>query len=451
MIGYGPRYHAQFVAHSNDIAGHRRETAAMRYERRRHTARATGDFVFNQLIPYIGNKRKLLPLIAQAIGASGLAPGQGFVDLFSGSGVVARFAKAQGFKVIANDWEPYSELINRAYIGCNGAPSFNGRSYREAIADLNALPPVAGWVTDHLCPDDDEQYEIGRDRLFYMRKNGMRIDAIREELERLRLAGRIDDSQFACLLAPLLYQCCYTSNTSGVFKGFHAGWGGSNGTARYRICGDLKLDAAALHDNGLINEVTRLDAQRFGREHGRTYDFVYVDPPYNQHPYGSNYHVLNSVALWDKPALAPKISGRGDKSAIRLDWRTERRSPYNSARAAAAAIATLIDGLPARWIAISYSTDGNIPLIDLARAACGRGATSVFVQPYKRYRVSSQRFSAKPMNAEFVLLIDTTRPATGSADAMLAEILAEEERALRDHPELQSRSSPHEVGGGGPA
>ena len=407
----------------------------MEYDRRKHAARATDHFVFNQLIPYIGNKRKLLPLIGRAVAASGLAPGDGFVDLFSGSGVVARFAKALGYQVIANDWEPYSEQINRAYIGCNIAPRFGEHSYAEMIGRLNALPPVRGWITDHLCPDDDEHYVIGHDRLFYMRKNGMRIDAIREELERLREDGRIDDARFACLLAPLLYQCCYTSNTSGVFKGFHAGWGGSNGTARYRICGDLRLEPAAFCDNGQINEVTRLDAQLFAREHGRTYDFVYIDPPYNQHPYGSNYHVLNSVALWDKPRLNAKIGGRGEKSAIRLDWRTERRSPYNHAKQASQAIAALIDAIPARWIAISYSTDGNIPLLDLAEACRARGATRAFVQPYKRYRVSSQRFSAKPMNAEFVLLIDTARPAEVSAEAIMAEILAEEERALRGHRE----------------
>ena len=408
----------------------------MRYDRRQHAARDTGSFVFHQLIPYIGNKRKLLPLIGRAVAASGIGPGDSFVDLFSGSGVVARFAKSLGLRTIANDWEPYSEQINRAYVGANAAPRFDGASYAEMVARLNALPPVAGWITDHLCPDDDDHYVIDRDRMFFMRKNGMRIDAIRAELEALRAAGRIDDMQFACLLAPLLYQCCYTSNTSGVFKGFHAGWGGSNGTARYRICGDLLLQPAAFHDNGQANEVTRLDAQSFGREHGGRHDFVYVDPPYNQHPYGSNYHVLNSVALWDKPPLAPKISGRGDKSAIRLDWRTERRSPYNSAAEASRAFAGLIDGIDARWIAVSYSTDGNIPLEALAGACCARGATRAFVQPYKRYRVSAQRFSRKPMNAEFVLLIDTESAATGSADAICAAILEEERQALADHREL---------------
>lgn len=408
----------------------------MRYDRRQHAARSTDHYVFHQLIPYIGNKRKLLPLIGRAIGASGLEPGQGFVDLFAGSGVVSRYAKARGFRVIANDWEPYAEAINRCHIGHNAPPRFGHRDYAGMLASLGALPPIAGWVTDHLCPDDDEHFEIGRDRLFYMRKNGMRIDAIREEIARLADAGEIDAGQAACLIAPLLYQCCYTSNTSGVFKGFHAGWGGSNGTARYRICGDLTLEPALFLDNGQANEVTRLDAHGFAREHGRNYDFVYLDPPYNQHPYGSNYHVLNSIALWDKPEISRKISGRGDKSAIRRDWRSERRSPYNSARHATAAFADLIGSLPARWIAVSYSTDGNIPLIDLARAACARGHSEAFIQPYKRYRVSSQRFSAKPMNAEFVLLIDTSRPAASSPEAICDAILTEERNALLNHREM---------------
>ena len=43
------------------------------------------------------------------------------------------------------------------------------------------------------------------------------------------------------------------------------------------------------------------------------------------------------------------------------------------------------------------------------------------------------------LNAEFVLLIDTARPAEGSAEAIMAAILAAEERALRDHPELQGQ------------
>ena len=87
-------------------------------------------------------------------------------------------------------------------------------------------------------------------------------------------------------------------------------------------------------------------------------------------------------------------------------------------------------------IAVSYSTDGNIPLVELVQACCARGATVAFIQPYKRYRVSTQRFSRKPLNAEFVLLVDTARAAPCSAEAICDAILEEERQALLGHREL---------------
>lgn len=412
------------------------------YDVREHSANYTDDFVFNMLIPYIGNKRKLLPLIQRALTYSGIVPEKNkFVDLFSGTGVVARFAKAQGFSVIANDWEPYSESINQCFIGLDRAPKYSNGSYDEVLAELNALPDREDWVTRHLCPDDDAQYDIRRDRMFYMRKNGLRIDAIRHRIREWEEAGLLDQGQLAALLAPLIYQCCYNSNTSGVFKGFHNGWGGQTGTALYRICGDLALRPATFHDNGRRSEVVRCDATALVRDLGESLrdSFVYLDPPYNQHPYGSNYHVLNSVALWDKPSLPTKITGHGDKSAIRMDWRTERRSAYNTKKAASREYSCLLESTRAAWIATSYSTDGTIPLEELVKANHHIGGVEVFSKGYKRYRVSSQRFSEKPMNLEFILLLSPGTKATRSVDEIVESIKREEETVLSQHPENDDR------------
>ena len=216
----------------------------MIYDRKHHAAAKTSEFLFNQLIPYIGNKRKLLGLIHEAIHRTSRPQGT-FVDFFAGSGVVSRLAKQLGYRVIANDWEPYAETINRCYIACNGPPALASLGgYEKAIAQLNAIGPKVGWVTEHLCPRDDEQYDIRCDRMFYMRKNGMKIDAIREQVAAWKDAGAISDLEEACLLAPLVYQACYRSNTSGVFKGFHNGWGGQTSTALYRIATDLELEFA---------------------------------------------------------------------------------------------------------------------------------------------------------------------------------------------------------------
>lgn len=47
-----------------------------------------------------------------------------FCRLFAGSGVVSRLARQNGYRVIANDWEPYSHALNHAILACVDAPAF---------------------------------------------------------------------------------------------------------------------------------------------------------------------------------------------------------------------------------------------------------------------------------------------------------------------------------------
>lgn len=414
------------------------------YGKDNHAAYHTSDYVFAQLIPYIGNKRKLLPLIGAALRLRGVAAaGATFLDLFAGSGVVSRMAKRSGFRVISSDWEPYAEAINRCFIECNTAPAFAALGgYENATDFLNRLAPREGWITRHLCPADDTDFDISRERMFYTHANGLRLDAMREQIESWHNTGAIDEREKSCLLAPLLYAACYASNTSGVFKGFHNGWGGQTATALYRILAPVTLRPAVFFDNGLESRVMRGEASEIAsllQDERTPVDVVYLDPPYNQHPYGSNYHVLNTITLWDNPALTENIEGR-NKAAIRLDWRTERRSAYNFRKNAATAYHHLMQTLTARFILTSYSTDGMIPLESLIETNLRRGHTQFVQQEYKRYRVSSQRFSDKPVNVEFVLVTDTSRPHTGATLQTICQSLrVSEQRALQNHPEEMTR------------
>ena len=78
------------------------------------------------------------------------------------------------------------------------------------------------------------------------------------------------------------------SNTSGVFKAYHQGWGGSTHTALYRILAPLTLRPPVLFDNHMRNHVTCVDAlqlaPRLGQLLGARPDIVYLDPPYNLFP-----------------------------------------------------------------------------------------------------------------------------------------------------------------------
>jgi adenine-specific DNA-methyltransferase len=407
---------------------------------KRHAAVRTDEYIFAQLIPYIGNKRKLLHLIAEAAAFTGIKAGT-FVDLFTGSTVVARWAKKQGYRTIANDWEPYSHEIARGAVALNAPPSYEALGGRDAVFErLNTLAPVEGYVATHLCPADDDAPDPSRERMFFTRANGMRIDAIRGQIDQWESAGLLSEGERAYLLAPLLYAVSYASNTSGVFKGFHNGWGGKTGTALYRILGELTLVPPPLWDNGQENIAVRADAhglaERLPELIDGLPDIVYLDPPYNQHPYGSNYHVLNTVTLWDSPPVSPSIliDGRQhDKSAIRKDWRTQRRSAYNSRKTASAAFGELIGRLQCRWALVSYSTDGNIPLQELLKPLAERGELHVFTANYKRYRVSAPRMSAKSHNVEFVAAVDfSAKPSVSRVDELIEGIYEQEVQALRE-------------------
>ena len=383
-----------------------------------HAAIRTGSYLDGQVLPYLGNKRKLLPMIREAITLTGVTGGT-FVDCFSGTTIVGRLAKTLGFRVIANDWEPYAQELARCFIACNAPPAFDRLGgMARVFAHLDGLPPREDWIALHLCPADDEAADPSRDRMFFTRANGMRIDAVREEIAGWERQGLLTPAERACLLGPLIPAVSYVSNTNAIYKAWHHGWGGSNGTALERILSRLPIAPPVLFDNGLGNEAHGLDAQKLAEElRSRRVraQIAYLDMPYNQHPYASNYHLLTSLVLWDKPPL-PRQHSRGNKAAIRADW-TQRRSAYNG-KQALHAYQRLLGALDADFILTSYSTDGKIPLRELLAAAAERGAVSYVTRKYPRYRHSATRPSPQSHTREFVLIVDTSvrcRPETVSA------------------------------------
>ncbi|MDO4223024.1 MAG: DNA adenine methylase [Acinetobacter sp.] len=390
------------------------------YHKRRHSARVTDEYLFHQLIPYLGNKRRLLDLILQALELTGtLQQGRKknaplFADFFAGSGVVSRLAREQGYRVIANDWEPYSYALNHAVLSCTKAPAFDKLGgYENAIHLLNHLPDAKGWVTHNLCPRDDDHYDLAYDRLFFKRKNGMKIDAIRQQIETWQWQGVINDVEMSALLAPLLYAASFVSNTSGVFKSFHQGWGGKTKTALERIDSPIWLEpslfcATGESKNKGVAEVWCEDAQKLAEGmKGFMVDVAYLDPPYNQHAYSSNYHVLNALTLWNQKDLPPP-NIKGFKSGIDKAWRKERSSRYNSSKHAKKAYEKLLETINARYILTSYSTDGNISAEDILAANLKRGRITLLTQDVPRYRVSNQRKSERSRVLEYIVITDTT-------------------------------------------
>ena len=331
-------------------------------------------FLTEQIIAYIGNKRKLLNLIYNALEQTlpEIKPGLKFFDAFSGSGVVSRLAKHLNFEVYSNDWENYSYIINNGYIKTDRKDIItlfgSEKKLIGYLNEINNLPaPEYGeqYISKFYAPEsfniDEADFRV--ERLFYTRENAFQIDKIRNYIDKYHPMSS-DNRLRYFLLGLLLYQCATHTNTSGVFKAFHKGFGGHNRDALKRILSPIRLEYPQLIDSDYPVHIFREDTGKLAEsDRIRNIDIAYLDPPYNQHQYGSNYHLLNTIALWDKINAPLVLNERGvlkEKAAIRKDW-TATKSDYCYTEPAITSFASLIKNLDAEYILISYSTDGLIP------------------------------------------------------------------------------------------
>jgi adenine-specific DNA-methyltransferase len=408
-------------------------------------ARLDHPYLTRQLIAYIGNKRKLQPLLCRVFTrllgdripagnrGGGCASAPVFLDPFAGSGSVARLARYLGCQVRANDWEYYAYVLNCAHL-CVGESeardlfcSHGGLA--AVLEELNGLPDPAEedrYISRHYAPQCTETADYRRERLFYTRENALIIDAVRSRIEALYPGSTggasvgPDDGhdrvvkEKILLLASLLYQCATHTNTSGVFKACHKGFGGHGKDALGRIMAKIQLQEPVLIDGRADSEVRCEDALGFARS--RPADLCYLDPPYNQHQYGSNYHLLNTIARWDKPGVDNERRGDGtlkSKAGIRKDW-ISTRSAFCYRQTAGKAFAGLLEAIDARFIVLSYNTEGIIPFEALIELLSAQGRVELIGNQYVKYRGGKQSLSRRVHNLEFVLVLDrssSTSPA----------------------------------------
>ena len=397
-------------------------------------------YLTQQIIAYIGNKRKLLPLVVKAVKSTGLRiePGLKFFDVFSGSGSVSRLAKTLQFEVYTNDWEEYAYILNKGFVETDKKKLetlFCGQqNVSSLISKINALKAPAEsrqYIAKYYAPKsfDTAKADFKTERLFYSRENALAIDKIRNYIERHFPANADADTvqKRHILLAQLIYEAATHTNTSGVFKAYHKGFGGHRQDALGRILKLIQLHEPVLIDSAFPVHVYKQDANILVQDKSLPrMDIAYLDPPYNQHQYGSNYHLLNTIARWDhipEPLELNEMGELKDKAAIRHDW-INTKSPYCYKNEAEAAFRDLIEHLNAHYILISYSTDGIIPFERMKDICMNKGRLSIVTNEYTTYRGGKQSNKRTNTNIEFILCIDTEKTSDTESlqeiDTMLA-------------------------------
>tara|TARA_R110000765_G_scaffold109380_1_gene200505 strand:+ start:103 stop:1221 length:1119 start_codon:yes stop_codon:yes gene_type:complete len=337
----------------------------------------------SQLITYLGNKRKLLSFIEQAVNKAKCILDKEKLtcfDGFSGSGAVARMLKAHSNTLIVNDFEKYSYVFNKCFLTNRSAVNMRDLTQRIEYLNNNKLTGKLqkGFIEDLYAPNNDDDIQEG-ERVFYTNINAKIIDNLRRQVK---------SYDWHCL-APLLYKASVHNNTSGVFKGFYSEkkdddsprlgkFGGKAENCLQRIKGEITLDIPIFSDYECYVDYFHEDTNQLVKNLYEV-DFAYYDPPYNQHPYGSNYFMLNLIADYKKPDVEQisKVSG------IPKGW---NQSSYNKRQEVSNALDKLIKDTPAKIIALSYSSGGFLTQEQIIDILKKYGKVSIEEQDYVAYR-----------------------------------------------------------------
>ena len=342
------------------------------------------DFLTTQIITYLGNKRSLIGKIEAEIEEIHAKIGKERLvcaDLFSGSGIVARMLKGHSSKLIVNDLENYSKMINSCYL--TNRSDFPEQKYAELKSEIENRAEnqkISGIITQNYAPKDDGNIQKG-ERVFYTHENALLIDTYRALTDEIVT----DENLKKFFLAPLITEASIHVNTSGVFKGFYKDkntgigcFGAVGKDALPRIFGKIELKEPIFSNFGCETEIFQKDTVALSHEL-KNLDVAYLDPPYNQHPYGSNYFMLNLILKNRLDVEVSKVSG------ITQDW---NRSAFNKSYSALKSMEEIIANLDAKFAVISYNSEGFISFEEMSQMLRKYGKLKTVEITYNTFRGS---------------------------------------------------------------
>lgn len=300
-----------------------------------------------------------------------------FCDIFAGTGIVGRTFKTSVKKVIANNIEYYSYVLNKNYIG-NQQPIDNKL---QLIEELNALPPISnGFIYNNYCLGGNGE------RQYFSDTNGKKIDTMRTAIESWKQSSRIADNAYYFLLCSLLECADKVANTASVYGAYLK-------KLKKSAQKDLILEPAEYELDNNKHQIFNKDANELINEIEG--DILYLDPPYNARQYGANYHLLNTIAEY-KPF---EPSG---KTGLRQYY----KSKYCSAGFVKNEFENLIKNAKFKYIFLSYNNEGLMTVGDVKSIMSKYGRYDLAQTDYQRFKADSNRFNKADSTVEYLHILE---------------------------------------------
>ena len=318
---------------------------------------------------YIGGKSLLLNNIQSVIDTY-TKDVDTVTDIFSGSGAVSAHLKNRGYRVISNDFLYFSYAIARGTVGVNKIPSFKGLGMSNPLSYLNNLD-ISFLDTEERKYFIYHNYSpnLESNRMYFQNDNALRIDAIRLQIEAWKNENAINEDEYYYLLASLLLAVPYVANITGTFGAYLKYWD-------KRTYNKLQLETP----NIITARACECHCGDYTKILPIETSLLYADPPYNSREYLPNYHVMETIARYDNPAI---------KGVTGIREYAEQKSVFCKKATVHDAFAELIKNSNSRYILISYNSEGLISTEELSDICKTYGKPKTFKlieMDYRRYK-----------------------------------------------------------------
>ena len=320
---------------------------------------------------YIGSKATLLKNIENILTNNLIGNEKTFLDLFAGTNVVGNYFKDE-YLIYSNDILFFSFVNARATIENNGDLKFDGLKSNGIASPLDFLQLEAEkYIETGVVGYYEQNYTPTGDAMYLTVQNGKRIDYIRNKIDEWYFEEMLTESEYYYLISVLIEAIPYVSNITGTCGAFLKHWD-------KRALKALELAPLEVKNNQKENKSFNKDANELVKS--ISVDIAYIDTPYNNRQYASNYHLLENIAKNNKPDLS---------GVTRIfDW-SPLRSDYAMKRNAITAMSDLLKNLDATHIILSYNNEGIIAendLVELMREQSVNGQVKIEKIPYRKYK-----------------------------------------------------------------